>query len=197
MRLGCSFIPSTEPGNWFTVVEDPRRITITQFELRYGLQQERTDYNLKWVARARTSRTTQVARRGGFADLFVPVVGDGIVKGVLVCGPILDRRPTAELLQEDWRGICRRVVDPDDEAFLSFVRAALDSFLFQGRSFDVLREHVEETAALIAGAVYEGRRDMKGWVTIRDSRPRAFDVGACLGAGRSARQRPLDGELSG
>ncbi|HEV8245013.1 MAG TPA: hypothetical protein VGP93_04570, partial [Polyangiaceae bacterium] len=172
MRLGCSFIPRSEPNNWFAVVDDPRRSTITQFELSQGLEQARTEYNLAYVELARRTRRTQIGHRAGFADLFVPVVDDQSVEGVLVCGPILDQQPSADALKREWQQISGALVDPDDETFLRYVRSVLDSHVFEGRSFEMLVSHVQGLASAMAGtSLRPAKRDMRSWLALRSRVP--------------------------
>ncbi|HEV8247094.1 MAG TPA: AraC family transcriptional regulator [Polyangiaceae bacterium] len=171
LRLGCSFVPSTQPENWFGVAPDPRSATITQFELNYGLEQARTEYNMAGLKEARRTRQTYVGHREGFADLFVPAVRDDTVLGVLVCGPVLERQPSGESLKDTWQRISGAPVDPDSSMFLRFVRGTLDCHLFEGVSLELLVSHVEHVASVMAGSKPPRRHDMKGWIAFRQRVP--------------------------
>src|SRR5678810_1225730 len=81
LRLGCSFVPRTEPENWFPIAPDPRRTTVTAFELLHGLEHDRHEYNTLCVESAVRARRTYIGDRVGFRDLFVPVVSRDTVHG--------------------------------------------------------------------------------------------------------------------
>jgi AraC-like DNA-binding protein len=151
-RLGCSFVPSSEPGNWFTIAPDPRRTTIVSYELALGLERERTRYNLECLEIARRSRKLYVGHRLGFCDLFVPVMEEKALRGVLVCGPVLARAPTLATLKSEWQELTRAPAEPDDESFLRFVRSTLDCHVFEAETFVELVRHLETVARKISGS---------------------------------------------
>ena len=176
LRLGCSFVPRTEPENWFPIAPDPRRTTVTAFELLHGLEHARHEYNTGCVDTAVRTKRTHVGHRAGFFDLFVPVVSGDVVHGVLVCGPILGARPTAETLRNEWQKLTGIPPDPNGEEFLRFVRSTLDSHPFEGRSFEMLVAHIESIAAKMAGATRLSRRFLEGmgdWLALRRQVPEA------------------------
>ncbi len=176
LRIGCSFVPSTEPENWFAIAPDPRRTTVTAFEMLHGLEHARHEYNTSCVETVMRTKRTHVGRRTGFFDLFVPVASGQVVHGVLVCGPILGARPTVELLRDEWRKISGSSPDPNSEEFLRFVRSTLDSHPFEGRAFELLVSHIESLASKMAGASRLSRRfldGMDGWLALRRELPEA------------------------
>src|SRR5450432_569310 len=176
LRVGCSFVPCTEPENWFAIAPDPRRTTVTAFELLHGLEHARHEYNTSCVETVMRTKRTHVGRRTGFFDLFVPVASGHVVHGVLVCGPILGERPTAELLRDEWRKISGSAPDPNSEEFLRFVRSTLDSHPFEGRAFDMLVSHIESLASKMAGTSRLSRRFLDGmdsWLALRRELPEA------------------------
>jgi AraC-like DNA-binding protein len=207
LRLGCSFVPRTEPDNWFGIADDPRRTTVVSFELSYGLERERSEYGLRGLAIARETKRTHVGERAGFADFFIPVVRAGEVCGVLVCGPVLHHVPTIASLKDAWRGITGAPADPDDEAFLRFVRCTLDSHVYEGDALRRLLRHVESMATTMAGTDSPSARmqdDLSGWLELRRAVPEAgmWDVASEIvdpekNAQWTASYRATDRELEG
>jgi AraC-like DNA-binding protein len=176
LRVGCSFVPQTEPGNWFTIVDDPRRTTVVAFELAMGLERERTQYNLAGVEIVRKHRTIHVGQHSGFSDVFVPVARGKTLYGVLVSGPILTREPTAPWLKSLWQELSGATTDPDDEAFLRFARSTLDSHVFEGEALDVVIGQVQDIANAMSGGARIRHRVLDGsdqWLASRRRAPEA------------------------
>jgi AraC-like DNA-binding protein len=151
-RLGCSLVASSEPHLWFTIAPDPRRTTIVAYELALGLERERTQHNLACLEVVRRSHKTHVAHRLGFCDLFVPVLEGKTLHAVLVCGPVLAQAPTAAGLKAQWQELTHAPTEPDDEAFLRFVRSTLDSHVFESETFAELVRYLEALAQKIGGS---------------------------------------------
>jgi AraC-like DNA-binding protein len=147
---------------------------VTAFELLHGLEHARHEYNTACVDIAMRIGRTHIGERAGFSDLFVPVASADVVHGVLVCGPILRTRPSAESLREKWQSMAGGLADSNSAEFLRFVRSTLDSHPFEGRSFEMLTRHLESIAAKMAGTSRLTRRfvdGMDGWLALRREVP--------------------------
>ena len=138
LRIGCCFIPRNQPHAWFPVVEDPRRLTLVDFEVLHGLERDRNAYNESALSVVRRTKRRHVAHRGGMSDIFVPVLWDGRLNGVLACGPVVTRRPTLASLLSDWQHLSGTPADPENETFLGYVRSVLESHVFEGPALAVL-----------------------------------------------------------
>jgi AraC-like DNA-binding protein len=150
--LGCSFVPRTERQNWYPVVEAPNKSNVVALELEHGFERARTDYNLSCLDIAWKTKQVHVGRRAGFVDLFVPAVRSGRVEGVLVCGPLFEREPSVASLKAEWESIIGHTVTPTDDSFLRFVRSSLDTPLFEREAFELLKRHLHQLAAAMAGS---------------------------------------------
>jgi AraC-like DNA-binding protein len=185
LRVGVSFIPRTQPDAWFPVVADPRRVSLVDFEVLYGLERARGAYNEACLAIVQRTGKTHVAHRGGLCDLFVPVAWKGRLNGVLVCGPVVTRRPTVASLLDDFRALGAPSPDRQDETFLRYLRSVLDSHVFEGPALTALVRYVEDFAENMSGAAPTERRigeDVDDWNALRRhvAEARRWDVAAEL-----------------
>jgi AraC-like DNA-binding protein len=179
LRIGCSYVAENGKDEWLPVLRDPRRYQLVPFELSFGLERARSEYNAACLAEVRRTKRTYLGQRSGYADFFVPVVAGRTLHAFMVWGPFLTRRPTADGLRREWQAMSGVPADDGDEAFLRYVRAALETHVFEGGALEALRHVLERFAARMVG---ESPRGGSGWGTIRRLIPesRMWDLAAEL-----------------
>jgi hypothetical protein len=149
--IGCSFIPESEPDNWYKLADDPRPLQLVHLELEQGLERERAKHNASCLAEVRKTRRTVMRERSGHSDLFVPVGRRSELSGILACGPVLTRRPTLASLEVEWRKLGGATAAIDNDGLVRYARAALTGHVFEGPALHALTGWLEAHADTMAG----------------------------------------------
>ncbi|HEV8245979.1 MAG TPA: hypothetical protein VGP93_09435, partial [Polyangiaceae bacterium] len=139
-----------EPGRWRELHERPDPHDLLAFEMLHGVEAERVAYNNRCLGEARRLKRPVLASHSGFEDLFVPVVANGRVQGVLVTGPFARSRPTSAELLEGWRSLTGRQGDPADPEFSHYLESALSTLVLEGSDFEAFQALVQCLARLMA-----------------------------------------------
>ena len=126
--------------------------SLMPFELEYGVETERWSYNEKNIALVQRTKRSVLGEHAGQKDLFVPVILEGDVTGVLVVGPFATARPKSIDVLDRWHSWTGRQAHPRDPSFMAFVRAILSVLVLEGNRPRALQRLVECLADLLGSS---------------------------------------------
>jgi AraC-like DNA-binding protein len=129
---------------------------VVAFELAHGKDAERYAYNQRSFERVLRHKRTVRGERGGFSDLYVPVLSQGQVVAILVTGPFAIARPTSASILQWWYWLSRRQADPADPEFSSYLSRTLSTLVLEGSKLVRFQQLLQCLANLMAG---EGAAD--------------------------------------
>jgi AraC-like DNA-binding protein len=139
--------------DWMLLHAEPN---ISSFEYAHGLGAERTAHNGRNLDEAMRRKRAVVGRHAGYCDLFVPILYERKVVGVLVTGPFATAPATSAGIHQQWRSMTGRQGHLEDPAFAGYVSATLSTLVLDGPKHAVFRKLVGLLTKLMVG---EGRAD--------------------------------------
>lgn len=148
-RAICCLVQTEPRERWTSFFNFDPAQDILQFEYMSGLLMDRVAYNKRSLARVGQRRSTVVAERHGFSDLFVPVPDEGGIRRVLVCGPLMRTVPDRKLIEEQWSVMSHRGAFRQEDR-LEFARLVLQVPVLNPEVFRGLKHILELTAAVLA-----------------------------------------------
>src|SRR5690348_5241655 len=89
LRVSASL---TDGKFWWPLHTEPN---VGMFEVEHAAQRARYAYNDRLTDEARRSRQPSVGEHAGYCDLFVPLVVDDDVEGLIIAGPFVRARPSS------------------------------------------------------------------------------------------------------
>jgi AraC-like DNA-binding protein len=114
---------------WMNLHDEPSTI---RSEYAHNLATQRRDYNGRMLSRVLATKRPVRGERSGFSDLFVPIVCEGRVVGVLVVGPYATAHATATDVLGRWRVLTGRQGHPSDPAFADYLSLTLGTLVLDG-----------------------------------------------------------------
>ena len=114
--------PITDSPQWRSLYSAPSLIT---FEVQHRIEAERYAYNDRCIRRASRQHKAVCGEHLGMSDLFVPIVRDNRMLGILAAGPFLTTRPTSTDVLERWRRLTGHQGHPDDPEFAHYLSMTL------------------------------------------------------------------------
>ena len=125
--------------------------TLEPFEQQHGNDHQRHQYNGKMFSRVLREKRAVRGEHAGFSDLFSPILVDGQVVGILVCGPFARERPTSAEVQKRWRSLAGISGHPADPEFASYLAETLEVLVLAGDQLDAFERLVGCLTQLMAG----------------------------------------------
>jgi AraC-like DNA-binding protein len=150
-QIKCCLVPEEDRGAWYIVADRPVTLRRVEFELLFGEEPSRAEYNRVNMERARTARAPVLAAREGFADVFAPVVRGGEVVGYLVTGPFLTRPPDSSAIASQWRALTGREARATDTEFALYLKTVFDELVLEGSILEDFLAFVRSLATVVAG----------------------------------------------
>jgi AraC-like DNA-binding protein len=135
-------------GRWWRLHDEPN---LGAFEVEHGREGERSQYNGRCLERAYRTKKILLGERGGYSDLFTPIVLRGEVAAVLVTGPFGRARPTSADILARWRSLTDRQGHPADPEFASYLSTTLGLLVLMDGEAVLFERHLRCLAALLSG----------------------------------------------
>jgi AraC-like DNA-binding protein len=149
LSLPCSVIPENDHRLWRTIWSTDK--SVVALEIQHGSQRGRTEYNFRCLDEvARTGRPV-VGSYGGFFDVFVPLLNDGVVVGHLASGPLSRHDLTEHDIRERWTSMTGRPALASDPELLRYAAIALDTPVLDRSALAVHTQFLVELARGLAG----------------------------------------------
>src|SRR5882672_6050779 len=124
---------------------------VVSFELEHGVENPRIGYNDRCMKEVLLRRRTVLGKYAGFFDLFIPVIRQKQVCGILAAGPFGTAQPTSGEILDRWRGLTARHGHLSDPEFASYVSTTLATVVFEGRRLPTFKSLMTCFAELISG----------------------------------------------
>jgi len=151
-RFGCSVAPLLPVDCWAVLKEaSEAMLTFDSVVDRFQHSDQRRQYNSDLLARASSTKKTQIGSLWGQSDIYVPLVGDGQCSAVIVAGPFLRELPSERDLAERWIEIAGTPANPYDANLLGYARAALSLDVFEPHELAAIVEVLEILARSLVG----------------------------------------------
>jgi AraC-like DNA-binding protein len=142
----------TSEGEWYELENPGRSGDPGAIETHFRGLAPRSEYNGRMARRAAREGVPVAGERGGFWDLFAPIVtDDGTVLGTIVSGPFARAEPEAGAIRRAYRRLSGRQHGPNDPIYSAFLRGAVQTPLLSGRQFDEFSSDVHKIARLLGG----------------------------------------------
>jgi AraC-like DNA-binding protein len=135
------------PPRWRAIYIEP---SIKHFELRYGADHARSEYNQRCIGEAMRTGRSVVGHFVGLSDYFVPIVGRSGTLGLLAAGPIAEDRPESATLLDRWSALTGRAGHVADPEFAEYVSAALTTLVFDAQQAKAFKTYLECLAQMMS-----------------------------------------------
>jgi AraC-like DNA-binding protein len=122
---------------WFPIHDEP---SVTKFEGAFGKGSDRDAYNHHHFAEARRRGRPVRGEHAGFSDLFVPLIANGSVEGILATGPFVRKAPTSADILESWYRLTGRQGHPADAEFAAYLAGVLSMLVLEGDNLERFEE---------------------------------------------------------
>jgi AraC-like DNA-binding protein len=124
---------------------------VTDFERELGADQRRWAYNDRCFRQAIREKRAVVGEHAGFHDVFVPVIDQEGLHGILVAGPFATERPSSAEVRKRWLAIGGSPAPPGDPSFAAYLRATLSTLTLEGPLRQAFVTLLECLTALMLG----------------------------------------------
>ncbi|HEV8245830.1 MAG TPA: hypothetical protein VGP93_08675, partial [Polyangiaceae bacterium] len=121
------------------------------FESEYGLEPERWAYNGRMTRAAAARGRAIVGEHAGFFDVFAPVIEAGVVRQLLIAGPLLVERPSASRLVEQWGKLTNRYARPSDPSFSRYASITLGTLVLDSEKLELFQRYLTDLTTLLSG----------------------------------------------
>jgi AraC-like DNA-binding protein len=134
--------------HWWPIYSHP---SVVRFELEHSAETERAAHNSRSSTRALETRQLVVGQHRGYSDFFTPILKNGEVVAMLVCGTVSTAHATSASIEAEWKHLTGRKGHMDDPEFQNYLENALGSLVLTGEDLAKFCRLLELSAQLFAG----------------------------------------------
>jgi AraC-like DNA-binding protein len=108
---------------------------LTDIEAEQGAQPLRHRYNERCLAEVKSTRRMLRGEHGGFHDVFLPITTRGVLRAILIVGPVASGRPSGAEVAERWFRMTRVPCRLADPGFARYLAVTLDTLTLEAGLF--------------------------------------------------------------
>jgi AraC-like DNA-binding protein len=151
LDLECWIVPAGDWHEWYLIRHHDRESWVIDFDELYGKSGERVRFNNAHFERVLREKKTVCGNWNGVYSLFVPILRDGEVLGILQSGVFLRETPDRVSLLMQWKNLTGMEPVGFNPDFHRYVRVMLETPLVEGPVFTALKELLELFAGALSG----------------------------------------------
>ncbi len=160
LDIPCSLV--TRTGSWIVVYSSATPSVVGAHDM-LGQRAARNRYNDEHVQRVLEQQELLQSELHGFSDLWVPVVSAGRCDNLLVSGPFLRRRWSADDLRRSWLSLTREKPRGTEPRLLHYARTVLRTPVLSDDELGQFEDFLRALADLLAGRGEEQEHAEKFW----------------------------------
>jgi AraC-like DNA-binding protein len=153
LDVECYIIDVDHSERWHEIRRHRRAAWPVDFDYFFGLREDRDRYNREKVREVAESGHVLVSHYGELASIFVPVLHEGRVAGILQSGVFFTAPPDREMMLREWRRLAGFEPWESNPVFYRYVRCLLECPCLEGELLSSYQEVLEAYAAMLSGKI--------------------------------------------